>query len=115
MPEPTPLQTTELDADAPGERLDVFVARRIPSLTRARVQKLIEEGRVTVAGQRAKASLRLEAGQRVTVDVPPPVDGVAVAEDIALEIIFEDADMLVVNKPPGMTVHRRPVTRRRRS
>jgi 23S rRNA pseudouridine1911/1915/1917 synthase len=86
----------------------VFVARRIPSLTRARVQKLIEEGRVTVAGQRAKASLRLEAGQRVTVDVPPPVDGVAAAEDIALDIIYEDADMLIVNKPPGMTVHPSP-------
>jgi 23S rRNA pseudouridine1911/1915/1917 synthase len=108
MPEPTPLQTTDLEAETPGERLDVFVARRIPSLTRARVQKLIEEGRVTVAGQRAKASLRLEAGQRVTVEVPPPVEGVAVAEDIALDIIFEDADMLVVNKPPGMTVHPSP-------
>ncbi|MFI5178646.1 MAG: RluA family pseudouridine synthase [Vicinamibacterales bacterium] len=108
MPEPTPLPTTELEAETPGERLDVFVARRIPSLTRARVQKLIEEGRVTIAGQRAKPSLRLDAGQRVTVDVPPPVDGVAVAEDIALDIIYEDSDMLVVNKPPGMTVHPSP-------
>jgi 23S rRNA pseudouridine1911/1915/1917 synthase len=108
MPEPTPLPTTELEAETPGERLDVFVARRIPSLTRARVQKLIEEGRVTIAGQRPKPSLRLDVGQRVTVDVPPPVDGVAVAEDIALDIIYEDADMLVVNKPPGMTVHPSP-------
>jgi 23S rRNA pseudouridine1911/1915/1917 synthase len=108
MPERTPLQTTELDADAAGERLDVFVARRMPSLTRARARKLIDEGRVTVAGQRAKPSLRLEAGQRVTVEVPPPVDAVAVAEDIALDILYEDADMLVVNKPAGMTVHPSP-------
>ena len=104
----TPLPTTELEAEAGGERLDVFVVRRIPALTRAPVQKLIGDGRVLVAGERAKASLRLEAGQRVTVDVPPAVEATAVAEDIALDVIFEDADMLVVNKPPGMTVHPSP-------
>jgi 23S rRNA pseudouridine1911/1915/1917 synthase len=104
----TPLPTTELEAEVAGERLDVFVARRMPALTRARAQKLIDEGRVLAGGQRAKASLRLEAGQRVTVDVPPAVEATAVAEDIALDVIFEDADMLVVNKPPGMTVHPSP-------
>ena len=104
----TPLPTTELEAESGGERLDVFVARRMPALTRARVQKLIAEGRVLVGGERAKASLRVEAGQRVTVDVPPAVEATAVAEDIALDVIFEDADMLVVNKPPGMTVHPSP-------
>jgi 23S rRNA pseudouridine1911/1915/1917 synthase len=86
----------------------VFVARRMPALTRARVQKLIGDGRVLVGGERAKASLHVEAGQLVTVDVPPAVEATAVAEDIALDVVFEDADMLVVNKPPGMTVHPSP-------
>ena len=108
MPGLTPLPTNELDVEAAGERLDVFVVRRVPALTRARVQKLIDEGHVLVGGQRAKASLRLEAGQRVTVEVPPAVEATAVAEDIALDVIFEDADMLVVNKPQGMTVHPSP-------
>jgi 23S rRNA pseudouridine1911/1915/1917 synthase len=80
----------------------------MPALTRARVQKLIGDGRVLVGGERAKASLHVEAGQLVTVDVPPAVEATAVAEDIALDVIFEDADMLVVNKPPGMTVHPSP-------
>ena len=110
MPGHTPLPTTDLEVedDTTGERLDVFVARRVTSLTRARVQKLIEDGRITVDGQRAKASMRLDVGQHVIVDVPPPIDPVAVAEDIAIDVIFEDADMLVVNKPPGMTVHPSP-------
>ena len=108
MPELTPLPTSELDVEAAGERLDVFVVRRMPALTRARVQKLIDEGLVLVGGQRAKASLRLEAGQRVTVDVPPATEATAAAEDIPIDVIFEDADMLVVNKPPGMTVHPSP-------
>jgi 23S rRNA pseudouridine1911/1915/1917 synthase len=108
MTEPTPLPAIELEAEAPGERLDVFVARLIPSLTRARVQKLIDQGHVLLEGHRAKASLRLDAGQRVSVDIPPPEEATAVAEDIELDILFEDADMLVVNKPPGMTVHPSP-------
>ena len=110
MPGHTPLPTTDLEVedDTTGERLDVFVARRVTSLTRARVQKLIEDGRITVGGQRAKASMRLDVGQHVVVDVPPPIDPVAVAEDIAIDVIYEDADMLVVNKPPGMTVHPSP-------
>ena len=99
---------TELTADRAGERLDVFVARRLPELTRSRVQRLIGDGHVAVAGQRAKASLRLEAGQRVSVEVPPPVEMRAAPEAIALDVIYEDADLLAVNKPAGMTVHPAP-------
>jgi 23S rRNA pseudouridine1911/1915/1917 synthase len=100
-----PPATTELIVEIDGERLDVFVARRLPSLTRSRVQRLIDDGAVTVAGARAKASLRLEAGQRVSVEVPPPAPARAAPEPIALDVIFEDGDVLAVNKPPGMTVH----------
>ncbi|MHB8516684.1 MAG: RluA family pseudouridine synthase, partial [Dehalococcoidia bacterium] len=108
MPDPTPPATTELVADAPGERLDVFVARRVPELTRSRVRRLVDSGHVRVDGHAAKPSLRLEAGQRVSVEVPAPSAGVAQPEDIPLDVIYEDDDLLVVNKPAGMTVHPAP-------
>jgi 23S rRNA pseudouridine1911/1915/1917 synthase len=99
---------TDLVAETAGERLDVFVARRLPPLTRSRVQRLIDDGHVVVAGHSAKASLRLEAGQRVSVEVPPPEEGVAQPEEIALTVLYEDADLLVIDKPAGMTVHPSP-------
>jgi 23S rRNA pseudouridine1911/1915/1917 synthase len=105
MPETRPPATTELVADAAGERLDVFVARRLPDLTRSRVQHLITAGNVVVPGQRVRAGLRLEVGQRVTIEMPPPEAAPASPEKIALDVIHEDADLLAVNKPAGMTVH----------
>ncbi len=108
MRDPRQATKTELAADRAGERLDVFVARLLPELTRSRVQRLIDDGHVAVAGQRARASLRLEPGQRVSVDVPPAVELDAVAEPIPLDVIFEDEDLLAVNKPAGMTVHPSP-------
>jgi 23S rRNA pseudouridine1911/1915/1917 synthase len=100
-----PPETTELVADTPEERLDVFVARSIPSLTRSRVQRLIADGAVRVAGERAKPGLRLAAGQHVAVAMPPPVPDRAAAEPIVLDVIYEDADIVAINKPAGMTVH----------
>ncbi|MDP9236447.1 MAG: RluA family pseudouridine synthase [Chloroflexota bacterium] len=108
MRRPGPQTKTELTADRDGERLDVFIARRLPELTRSRVQRLIDDRGVAVAGQRAKASLRLDAGAAVTVDVPPPVDPLAQPEAIPLDVLYEDAYLLAVNKPPGMTVHPSP-------
>ncbi len=108
MPEAQPVHRIELVADAAGERLDVFVVRRVPALTRARVQRLIAGGQVAVAGHRARASLRLDAGQQVSVDVPPATDATAAAEEIPLDVVYEDSDLVAVNKPPGMTVHPSP-------
>jgi 23S rRNA pseudouridine1911/1915/1917 synthase len=108
MPETTPLATTDLVADRAGERLDVFVARMLPALTRSRVQKLIDGGSVSVEGVRAKPSLRLEVGQGVRVNVPPAAEATARPEEIALDVLYEDRDLLAVNKPPGMTVHPSP-------
>jgi 23S rRNA pseudouridine1911/1915/1917 synthase len=99
--------TTDLTADADGERLDVFVARQT-SLTRSRVRKLIDDGMVSVDGARQRASHRLAAGQSVVVTVPPASASEAQPESIALDIIHEDADIVVINKPPGMTVHPSP-------
>ncbi len=106
--EPIEPATIELIADESGERLDVFVTRFVPSLTRSRVQKLINEGMVRVDGARVKASMRVEAGQAVVVEVPAAVDATAQPEAIALDILYEDADLVVVNKPAGMTVHPSP-------
>jgi 23S rRNA pseudouridine1911/1915/1917 synthase len=108
MPEARPPATTEFAADVAGERLDVFVARRMPGLTRSRVQRLIDDGFITVRAARAKPGLRLERGQVVVVRVPEPQEAAAQAEAIPLDIIHEDADLLVINKPAGMTVHPAP-------
>ena len=103
-----PLTRTDLVADAAGERLDVFIVRRMPSLTRSRVQRLIGEGHVSVAGAASKPGLRLEPGQRVRVEVPPASDGDARPEAIPLSVLYEDADLLAIDKPAGMTVHPSP-------
>ncbi|WP_298436981.1 RluA family pseudouridine synthase [Geobacter sp.] len=87
------------------ERLDQFVARSVAGLTRSAAQRLIEEGRVAVAGEVAKASLKLKGGERVTVEVPPPVAATPAGEEIPLDILYEDGDVVVVNKPAGMVVH----------
>jgi 23S rRNA pseudouridine1911/1915/1917 synthase len=108
MQQADPPTKTELVAETEGERLDVFVTRRLPELTRSRVQRLIADGAITVAGQRAKASLRLDAGALVAVEVPAAIEAEAQPEAIALDILYEDADLLAVNKPPGMTVHPSP-------
>jgi 23S rRNA pseudouridine1911/1915/1917 synthase len=101
--------THDLVADRAGERLDVFVARRVPALTRSQARRLIDEGLVTVDGRLpAKAGLGLEAGQQVQVTVPPPGPSTVEPEAIPLRIVYEDGDLLVVDKPAGMTVHPAP-------
>jgi 23S rRNA pseudouridine1911/1915/1917 synthase len=108
IPRPKSTTTTELSADDSGERLDVFVTRRLDGLTRSRVRRLIDDGHIQVDGEVAKASLRLEEGQKVSVALPEPTPSAAQPEPIPLDVIYEDADLLVINKPPGMTVHPAP-------
>lgn len=95
-----------LAADA-AERLDVFVAAHT-ALTRSAVKRLIDGGDVTVNGRRVKAGYLLAAGDAVEVCIPPPEPLDAVAEDIPLSIVYEDADIAVVDKPQGMVVHPAP-------
>ena len=101
-------RTVELRADREAERLDLFVARRRPELTRSRVQRLIEQGLVTVDGRPARAGLRLERGRKVRLTVPPPEPVEPAPEAIPLSVVYEDEDLLVVDKPAGMTVHPGP-------
>lgn len=88
-----------------GQRLDRYLARQLPELSRTRLQELIAEGRVRVGKGSAKPSRRLAAGETVEVDVVPRPPLEAAAEPIPLEILYEDEDMVVVNKPAGMAVH----------
>jgi 23S rRNA pseudouridine1911/1915/1917 synthase len=98
-------QMTELSVESGGERLDRFVSDHVPGLSRATVQRLVEEGHITVDGRRRKASYRVQCEEVVQIYVPPPAPTAAQPENIPLEIIYEDADLLVINKPAGMVVH----------
>ncbi len=88
-------------------RLDLYLATRL-DLSRSRIQALLEEGRVRVDGARPKKSDRIDAGQLVEVEVPDPVPLDAAAQDIPLEIVFQDGDIVVVDKQPGLVVHPAP-------
>ena len=90
-----------------GDRLDVYVAGN-SDLSRTRVQALVAEGRIRVDGQVAGKADRLEAGQKIEVRVPPPEKLEAQPEDLALDVLFEDPSLLVVNKPSGMVTHPAP-------
>jgi len=89
-----------------GKRLDQYLASRLEEVSRARVQQLIAEGKVLVNGEPSKASLKLRGGAMVTVTGPAQAAPLrAMAEDIPLDVVYEDPDMAVVNKPAGMMVH----------
>jgi len=92
-------------AEEAGQRLDRWLAARLPELSRTRVQELIVEGRATANGAAARASLKLRAGDRVEIEVAPRPPLAAQPEAIPLEILYEDDDVVAVNKPAGMTVH----------
>ena len=92
-------------ADLPGERLDAFVARVAPELTRSAAQKLIEQGAVTRNGKPGKKNDKLNVGDEISVEIPAPKEVDIVAKDIPLDIVYEDEDVVVINKPKGLVVH----------
>ena len=91
-----------------GQRLDAFLAQALPELTRSAAQRLIAEGLVTVDGKAPAKSLKLSGGETVAVTVPEPAEAQALPEDIPLDVVYEDDDVIVVNKPVGMVVHPAP-------
>jgi 23S rRNA pseudouridine1911/1915/1917 synthase len=106
MPAPVFPITISVSDDAADQRLDLFLTAQLPDTSRARVQQLIAEEKALVNGAAAKPSLKLKGGETLTIlgnPEPPPLH--AIAEDIPLEILYEDADLAVVNKPAGMMVH----------
>ena len=99
-------RTLELFADHDGERLDAFLARRCGhELSRSFAHRLIAEGQVTVNGAASKPSHRLRHGDDVVVLLPPPQVMTLEAEAIPVRIVYQDEDVIVVDKPPGLTVH----------
>ncbi len=90
---------------ASGERLDRFVAARLPELSRSGVQRLVEKGLVTLEGSPAAASQKVREGEAYRVEIPPPELLETEAEAIPLDIVHEDDDIVVVNKAAGMVVH----------
>jgi len=88
-----------------GTRLDAFLASVVPELTRAAVQRLIEDGDVLLDGVVQKSSYKVTGGEQISVTIPPPEPSTAVPEEMQLDILYEDSDLIVINKPAGMTVH----------
>jgi 23S rRNA pseudouridine1911/1915/1917 synthase len=104
----SPDKKYHLVASIAGVRLDRFIAENCPELTRTHAQKLIADGFITVNGREAKPSLRLDSGDKVDIAVPSTPPSPLAPEPIPLNIIYEDEDLLVVDKPPGLTVHPAP-------
>jgi len=95
-------------ADKPGARLDKYVCEKCPELSRTYVQKLITDCYITVNGRKVKAGLKLNAGDKLTISIPPVPPSTLSPEAIPLNIIYEDDDLLVIDKPAGLTVHPAP-------
>ena len=100
--------TIHLTAQQHGQRADLFLAKVLPDLTRSAAQKLLEEGRVYREDKPLKKNQRLDIGDQITVVIPDPVPLEAVPRDIPLDVVFEDEDVIVVNKPVGLVVHPAP-------
>nr|WP_308742715.1 RluA family pseudouridine synthase [uncultured Anaerocolumna sp.] len=86
-------------------RIDKYIAENIEDLTRSYIQKLIEDGLVLVDGKQKKSNYKVSEGEQITVEIPPPVDLNIEPEDIPLDIIYEDKDIILINKGKGMVVH----------
>jgi 23S rRNA pseudouridine1911/1915/1917 synthase len=106
MPDSHSTQTFTVPAEAAGQRLDHWLAGQQPDVSRVRIQQLIEQEKVTIRGKVPKASLKLKGGEEIIitgqVELPPLH---AYPEDIPLDVVYEDEDIAVINKPAGMTVH----------
>ncbi len=102
------LMCIDITGDETGERLDRILAGRFPDFTRSYLQKLIQEGAVSVNEKAAKAGARLTHGDRVTISFPEPEIPEIRPEPVPLDVLYEDSDLIIVNKPKGMVVHPAP-------
>lgn len=89
-------------------RLDKFIASHLPDLSRSYLQTLIESGNINVSGKKVKSSYKIKSNDNITVEIPAPKELLIEAEDIPLDIVYEDDDLIVINKPQGMVVHPAP-------
>lgn len=98
----------QVAAGAAGARLDCFLAEQLPELTRSRIKRLIDDGRVSIAGTLVKAGQKLRGGEVVDLFLPEPEPVEAAPEAIALNVLYEDSHLIVINKPAHMVVHPAP-------
>jgi 23S rRNA pseudouridine1911/1915/1917 synthase len=94
-----------IEQTLPHERLDTFLRSKFPTLSRGAIQRLIEQGDIRVDGKPVKATHRPRAGEKIEIQWPQAMPATARPQDIPLEVLFEDEDLLVMNKPPGLVVH----------
>jgi len=99
-----PIELT-FPSDVEPERLDSFISRSVPEITRSAALRLIETGSATVNGQKQKPALKLKGGEEVSIIIPPPAPAEPQPEDIPIEVLYEDSEVVVVNKGAGMVVH----------
>ena len=99
------IHTITVPDDHENVRLDRFLVSVLPEISRSQLQRLIKDGHVQVAGRDAKANQAVKTGQTVTVDIPALVDAVPQPEALPLPILYQDKDLIVVDKPAGMVVH----------
>lgn len=104
-------QTQEWTCETTGTRFDLYLTEMIDGLSRAQAHRIIEEGAATVNGKTVKPSHKLKAGERITFTIPEIKPSEVLAQNIPLEILYEDSDLLVVNKPKGLVVHPAPGSR----
>src|SRR2546429_8337680 len=100
-----PPTTLLVEKSLPNERLDAFLRSQFPTLSRGAVQRLIEQGDIRVDGDPVKATHHPRAGERIEIHWPDATADTALPEALPLDILFEDAHLLVLNKPSGMVVH----------
>lgn len=92
--------------DGPGgERLDVWLSAQLPDLSRARIQALIKEEAIKLDGNPVKANRKTKQGEVYSVEIPPPETAIPQPENIPLDVVYEDSDLIVINKPAGLVVH----------
>ena len=97
-----------ITAEESGDRIDALLARQAEDLTRSAAQRLLERGMVLLGGKPVKKNYKCAAGERFTVLLPEPDDMPLIAQDIPLDVVYEDTDVIVVNKPRGLVVHPAP-------
>ncbi|MFC2044477.1 RluA family pseudouridine synthase [Chloroflexota bacterium] len=102
------IKVFSLLVDKASIRLDKYVAETCPDLSRSQAQRLISDGYIMVNNRLAKAGLKLNLGDRLTISLPSPIPSPLLPEAIPLNVIYEDNDLLVIDKPPGLTVHPAP-------
>ena len=97
-----------ITAEESGERIDALLARTLPFLSRSQVQKLLEQGMVTLNGRELKKNFRCSAGESYELLLPEPDELPLIPQDIPLDVVYEDGDLIVINKPRGLVVHPAP-------